>query len=88
MSAAIELPQMSTQTYIKTQNILSMHVHETAWNAMQKAGEEERKISLEIGDIDSDGIPMCPVITDIQWSKGSYKTKYDALSGAVIVFKI
>jgi len=40
-------------------------------------------LALEAGDIDSDGIPMCPVVADGQWGKRSYKTKYDALSGAV-----
>ncbi len=32
---------------------------------------------------DDDGVPMCTVIADGQWSKRSYKTKYDALSGVV-----
>jgi len=50
---------------------------------MRLAGMEEKRLALEVGDIDEDGIPICPVITDGQWSKRSYKTKYDALSGAV-----
>lgn len=52
---------------------------------MKKAGDEERKIALEEGNIDEDGTPVCTVIADGQWSKRSYKTKYNALSGAVII---
>lgn len=50
---------------------------------MKLAGIEEKRLALEAGDIDSDGIPMCPVVADGQWGKRSYKTKYDALSGSV-----
>jgi len=47
------------------------------------AGNEERQIALECGNTDVDGTPMCTVVADGQWSKRSYKTKYDSLSGAV-----
>lgn len=50
---------------------------------MRIAGEEERKLAIESGEIDIDGIPMCAVVADGQWSKRSYKTKCDALSGVV-----
>jgi len=50
---------------------------------MKFAGIEEKQLALEAGDVDIDGVPMCLVVTDGQWSKRSYKTKYDAYSGAV-----
>lgn len=50
---------------------------------MKLAGNEEKRLALEAGDIDSDGISMCPVIADGQWGKRSNKTKYDTLSGSV-----
>lgn len=53
---------------------------------MIKAGKEEKKLALECGNVDVDGTPMCTVVADGQWSKRSYKTKYDALSGAVFIF--
>jgi len=62
---------------------LGDEVKETAWNVMKIAGLEEKRLALEAGDVDCDGTPMCPVIADGQWSKRSYKTKYDAFSGAV-----
>lgn len=50
---------------------------------MIKAGNEEKQLALQCGNTDADGTPMCTVVADGQWSKRSYKTKYDALSGAV-----
>ncbi len=50
---------------------------------MQKAGEEEKKIALELGNVDTDGVPLITVVADGQWSKRSYKTKFNAFSGAV-----
>lgn len=55
---------------------------------MIKAGEEEKRLAIEAGDIDVDGIPMCTVVADDQWSKRSYKTKYDALSDVVSILYI
>lgn len=51
---------------------------------MIKAGNEERQIAIENNNLDTDGLPMCTVIADGQWSKRSYRTKYNAFSGAVI----
>lgn len=47
------------------------------------AGEEEKRLALDSGSVDIDGTPMCTVIADGQWSKRSYKSKYNALSGVV-----
>jgi len=66
---------------MKITEIVSDEVKETAWDVMKKAGLEEKRLALEAGDIDFDGTPMCPVIADGQWSKRSYKTKYDEFSG-------
>lgn len=82
-SASLELPCLSATAYSKHFLELSNSIQETAWDEMIKAGEEERQLAIKCGDVDVDGIPMCTVIADGQWSKRSYKTKYDALSGAV-----
>jgi len=51
---------------------------------MRLAGIEEKQLAMmETRDIDTDGVPLCTVIADSQWGKRSYKTKYDALFGAV-----
>lgn len=87
LSATIDVPYMSSTTYFKVQSTLSMKIHDVALQEMLLAGKEEKQIAIERGNIDNDGIPMCTVIADGQWSKRSYKTKYDALSG-VVKFKI
>lgn len=85
-SACLDIPCMAPTTYIKYSDVLSEDIEASAWNVMKQAGIEEKKLALEANDLDIDGIPMCPVIADGQWSKRSYKTKYDAFSGAVRMF--
>lgn len=58
-------------------------VQDVAIEEMIKAGDEERRLAYECGNIDKDGTPVCTVIADGQWLKRSYKTKSNALSGAV-----
>lgn len=76
---------MTSTTFFKEHENLSSSIHNSAWEEIKKAGEEERKLAIEIeaGDVGDDGIPFCTVVADGQWSKRSYKSKYDALSGVV-----
>ncbi|KAF0754755.1 Uncharacterized protein FWK35_00013628, partial [Aphis craccivora] len=60
-------------------------IEQTVWEQMRLASIEEKQLGIEAGDIDTDGIPLCPVIVDGQWGKRSYKTKYNALSGAATI---
>lgn len=83
MFASIDIPCMSSSTFLSGQENLSDKMHCIAEEAMKIAGEEERRLAIEANDIDIDGTPMCTVVADGQWSKRSYKTKYDALSGVV-----
>jgi len=50
---------------------------------MKMAGDEERKLGVQGGSVDNNGIPLITVVADAQWSKRSNKTKYDAFSGVV-----
>lgn len=79
----MDIPAFFSNTYESHFSKISKVIEESAWEQMQLAGIEEKRLALEAGNIDSDGIPMCPVVADGQWEKRSYKTKYDALSGAV-----
>lgn len=83
MCATMDIPSMTSVTYIRYQEIIGRQIHEIAEKVMKIAGEEEKRLAIENGDIDTDGIPICTVVADGQWGKRSYKTKYDALSGAV-----
>lgn len=58
-------------------------MRDTAIDEMIKAGKEEKEIATQNGNLDENGVPMCTVIADGQWSKRSYKTKYNSFSGAV-----
>ena len=47
------------------------------------AAQEEAKLAIEKGEVDYLGRPKIAVVADGAWSKRSYKTKYNALSGVV-----
>lgn len=82
-SAILDIPYVCSNTYSKIFDGISLAIEQTAWEQMRLAGIEEKQLAIVAGDIDTDGVPLCPVIADGQWGKRSYKTKYDALSGAV-----
>lgn len=85
-SAALEMPCMANTTYSRIHKSMHSSIHDTAWTEMLKAGEEERRLAVEDGDVDEDGNALCTVVADGQWGKRSYKSKYDALSGVVKYF--
>lgn len=86
--ASVEIPSLSSTAYLNNLSTISDIVQDTAIEEMIKAGNEERRLAIESGNIDKDGIPVCTVIADGQWSKRSYKTKFNAFSGAVIYIYI
>jgi len=86
LCAVMDIPCMSSSTFLSVQEFISKRIHEVAEAQMKIAGDEDHQLAIEAGDIDIDGTPMCTVVADRQWSKRSYKTKYDALSGVVILY--
>lgn len=76
---------MSAKMYHSFQSVLQDDIKGTAWSEMKAARDEERKYAIESGSVDNNGIPLITVVADAQWSKRSYKTKYDAFSGVVSV---
>ncbi|XP_050537060.1 uncharacterized protein LOC126903111 [Daktulosphaira vitifoliae] len=84
-SASAEIPALSSTSYIKILNNVSDSVNNSAIEEMKSAGEEERRIALERGNVDDKGVLLCTVIADGQWSKRSYKTKLNAFSGAAAI---
>ncbi|CAI6362985.1 unnamed protein product [Macrosiphum euphorbiae] len=85
LSASIELPFISSTSYISHLSTVSSSVQDTAIDEITKAGKEEREIAIKNRNVDENGIPMCTVIADGQWSKRSYKTKYNSFSGAATI---
>ncbi|KAL4135177.1 hypothetical protein QTP88_006818 [Uroleucon formosanum] len=84
LMAFLEIPTVSETSYLKIQGVAAT-VHDTAWDEMKRMDEEEKKIALECGEVDVNGIPIITIVADGQWSKRSYRTKYDALSGAATI---
>ncbi|XP_022182082.1 uncharacterized protein LOC111041936 [Myzus persicae] len=85
LCAVMDIPCMSSSTFLSVQEFIAKKIHEVAEAQMKIAGDEERRLAIEAGSVDIDGIPMCTVVADGQWSKRSYKTKYDALSGVATI---
>lgn len=52
---------------------------------MKEGGEEEARIARENGEVDQDGIPQITVIADGAWCKRSYRSAYNAHSGAACI---
>ena len=77
------MPSLSSTAYLNNLSTVSDAVQDAAIEEMIKAGNEERRLAYECGNIDKDGTPVCTVIADGQWSKRSYKMKFNAFSGAV-----
>lgn len=50
---------------------------------MKMAGQEEKRIAEDKGNLTSDGIPYITVIVDGGWSKRTYGHGYNAASGVV-----
>ncbi|CAI6342668.1 unnamed protein product [Macrosiphum euphorbiae] len=83
--SGLEIPSISSNTYTRIETLLGAEISNTAWSEMEKAGQEEKRLAIESGCVGSDGIPMITVVADGQWSKRSYRTKYDALSGVASI---
>lgn len=82
-AATLNMPMMSNRKYQEVHTSVFNYTHQIALDGMIKAGKEERKLAIERGDVDQKGRPQIAVIADGAWSKRSYKTNYNALSGVV-----
>lgn len=83
--AAMDVPCMSNKTYLLRHDEISEAFAGAAQEEMKAAGEEEKRLAIERGDL-IDGVPHIPVITDGSWMKRSYRSgSYDSPSGAAII---
>lgn len=82
-ASTLNMPNMCNRTYQDLHHVIYIHMNTIALNEMQLAGKEEKRLAVENRDIDSQGRPTIAVIADGAWSKHSYKTNYNALSGVV-----
>ena len=81
--STLNVPPMSGNTFMKEQNYISEAWERTALKEMEIAAKEEKKLAIQRGDVDAEGIPFITVIVDGTWAKRSYRTNYASLSGVV-----
>lgn len=83
ITATLDMPCMSKETFQSRQNKLYSAIHDVAWQKMEAAGKEEAELAIKAGDVGDDGIPTIAVVTDGAWCKRSFGSNYNALSGVV-----
>ncbi|CAH1104966.1 unnamed protein product [Psylliodes chrysocephalus] len=81
----LNMPALTPVQYNTVHNKMEKIVDKVFLKELRKAGEEEATIDQEKGDVDSTGTPYITVIADGAWSKRSYKTNYNALSGLAVI---
>lgn len=81
----LNVPFMAFNTFNKYTNLMSEGIHKSFWQQIETNGKEEARIAKLCGEVDMDGVPYITVIADGAWSKRSYNTNYNALSGVVII---
>lgn len=84
-SAFLNMPNMSNPLYQKIHYDLIKHTENAALEAMEIAGKEEARLAVEENNVNENGIPLITVVADGTWSKRSYKSNYNALSGVVSI---
>lgn len=82
-AATLNMPMMSNRKYQELHTSVFNYTHKIALEGMIEAGKEEGRLAIERGEVDQRGRPKIAVIADGAWSKRSYKTNYNALSGVV-----
>lgn len=81
--STLDIPPLSSKTYAKEHKNVSEAWERAAELEMTAAANEEKKLAIERGDVDSDGTPLLTVVADGSWAKRSYRSNYSSLSGVV-----
>ncbi|XP_050305597.1 uncharacterized protein LOC126742835 [Anthonomus grandis grandis] len=85
LSTCLETPFPSQRTYRIQEDILGETFETISLKSMRQAGEMEKKLAIEAGDLSPDGVPMITVVADGSWAKRSYRSNYNSLSGAAAI---
>lgn len=81
--SAMEVPALSSKTYLKYHDQVSDGWEASALQEMEVAAKEEIRHAVSEGNVSVDGIPVLTVVADGGWAKRSYRTNYTSLSGVV-----
>ncbi|XP_063913036.1 uncharacterized protein LOC135129717 [Zophobas morio] len=85
LAGSLNMPGMSYRLYNKIETNLNEIFQNECWQSMIDAGKEEVKIAIENGNVDENCVPLITVIADGAWCKRSYRTNYNAKSGAACI---
>jgi hypothetical protein len=85
LSTALDIPPISKKTFFRHQNKVYEAFYSIAFEQLEIAGKEEARLAIEAGMVNEQGIPIITVLADGAWSKRSYKTNYNALSGVACI---
>ncbi|CAG9857125.1 unnamed protein product [Phyllotreta striolata] len=85
MLASIDVPTMPSNMFYQMENNLGKSWEVSLTNSMKRAGEKEKQIAIEKQQYCKNGVPWITVYVDGSWSKRSYGTNYNALSGIVAI---
>lgn len=85
ITAALNIPCMSSPTYLKHQEKVSDAWEAASLDSIIEAGLEERRLAIENGDVTENGTATITVLCDGSWAKRSYRTNYNSLSGAAAI---
>lgn len=84
-STCLEIPYPSQRTYQIQETVLGEAFQTISLVTMKQAGETEKKLAIEAGDLSPDGVPMITVVADGSWAKRSYRSNYNSLSGTAAI---
>ncbi|KAJ8889250.1 hypothetical protein PR048_008748 [Dryococelus australis] len=79
LTSGIDVPVMSMNIIkkeVEVEKLWTDHIDK----AIVDAGVEKKRLALEKGDVDDDGVPFVTVIVDGGWNKRSYGYNYNANS--------
>lgn len=87
-ASVLDVPVMCAENYKKLNDDLGKGWEGTAMESMKRAADEEKKIAIQLGDVDDDGIPFTTVVIDGAYSKRSYNKNFTALSGVAAIVSV
>lgn len=85
ITSLMDIPTMTGQTFRLIEKQLGNVWHEHLAEEIKKAGEQERSIAIDKGNVSSDGIPYITVYVDGGWLKRSYGHNFDSSSGMACI---
>lgn len=84
----LEIPCMTNYLYDTKQKEQQKDWWTLAKEASREALEEEIRLAVEHGDVDSSGNALVVIVCDGSWAKRSYNTNFTSLSGCAVMIGV